>query len=90
MISGLRHGDKRADPQPLWTRLYLVEGRLRQSLDVDKRFGPHDIEPHQVDKGRAAGKILDRGRYVRISRRGSLLDRLRRTLSLNILERSHG
>ena len=60
MIGRVGHPHQRAKPQPVFGHVNAAVRPPDKRVDVDDRCGPHDIEFHQIDERRSAGKVTRR------------------------------
>ncbi len=85
------HRDESAEIERVGVALDAGPGRI-EGVDVDQHLGPHHVELHQVEEGRAAGQILRRRHGRReaaavVARRR--LDRLGKTAGASVKEGAH-
>ena len=59
MLAGGGHRDESAEIEPV-DATFDAGPRRVERIDVDQYLGPHHVELHQVEEGRAAGQVLRR------------------------------
>src|SRR5258705_1110013 len=98
MIGSVCHADQCAEPQTVGVGFDASERGALKGVDIDHDLGPHDVEFHQVDERRAAGKkwgvpgpcvrpaaaiIAAAGESARSNKKGRMSDSLHGALCLS-------